>query len=57
MRTLNILIEIILTVLLIPICLVFTVMASPVILAFYILTLIEHRNEQRRMDSKSSRVD
>ena len=57
MRALNILIEIILTVLLIPICLVFTVMASPVILAFYILTLIEHRNEQRRMDSKSSRVD
>ena len=57
MRTLNILIEIILTVLLIPICLVFTVMASPVILAFYILTLIEHRNEQRRMDSKSGGID
>ena len=57
MRTLNILIEIILTVLLITICLVFTVMASPVILAFYILTLIEHRNEQRRMDSKSGGID
>ena len=57
MRALNILIEIILAVLLIPICLVFTVMASPVILAFYILTLIEHRNEQRRMDSKSGGID
>ena len=57
MRTLNILIEAILTVLLIPICLVFMVLASPVILAFYILTLIEHRNEQRRMDSKSGRVN
>lgn len=57
MRALNILIEIILTVLLIPVCLVFTVLASPVILAFYILILIEHKNEQRRMDSKSGRVD
>ena len=57
MKILNVLIEIILTIILLPVCLVFIVMASPIILAFFILTLIEHRNEQRRMDSKGGRSD
>ena len=60
MKILNVLIEIILiilTIIALPICLVVMVMASPIILAFFILTLIEHRNEQRRMDSKGGRSD